>query len=189
VALQRLKDGNLRFCSGRPQRGNQSVARVKELASGQYPFATILGCSDSRVPPEVIFDQGIGDLFIVRVAGNVISPEVLGSLEYAALHLHTKAFVVLGHEDCGAVKAALGSNAERHTEPPEIQTLLAHIDVAIHRAHLVGDGDGADKVTQIVGANAKQSAEELKDAVQKQTSDTVVRAAVYQIGTGKVQWL
>src|SRR5262249_18275080 len=110
AALQRLKDGNLRFASGKLQREHQDLRRVKELAAGQHPFATILGCSDSRVGPEVVFDRGLGDVFIARVAGNVVSTEVLGSIEYAALHLHTKLFVVLGHEDCGAVKAALGDS-------------------------------------------------------------------------------
>ena len=80
---------------------------LANLAKGQHPYATIVGCSDSRVPPELVFDAGFGDLFIVRIAGNVISPEVMGTLQYAAVHLHTPLFVVLGHEGCGAVQAAL----------------------------------------------------------------------------------
>ena len=86
---------------------------LAELAKGQQPYATILGCSDSRVPPELVFDAGFGELFIIRLAGNVISPEVLGTLQYAGVHLRTPLFVVLGHEGCGAVQAALAAKHAR----------------------------------------------------------------------------
>lgn len=106
-ALQRLIDGNERFLAGAARAASPSVETMTRLTRGQHPFATILGCSDSRVPPEWIFDAGLGELFVVRVAGNVLSPEVAGSLQYAGAHLHTSLFVVLGHEGCGAVQAAL----------------------------------------------------------------------------------
>lgn len=188
-AMQWLKEGNLRFSSGRPRHQHQTLVRAKELATGQHPFATILGCSDSRVSPEVIFDQGLGDLFIVRVAGNVISDEVLGSIEYAALHLGTNAFLVLGHEDCGAVKAALSSKQERGTEPAPIQALLAHIDSGIHDAQL--SATSADRVTKAVEANAKHSAAQLKSAFQDRhlAAEAVVQTAIYEVGSGKVRWL
>ena len=106
-ALQRLIEGNRRFVRGEihfPWTREDIFAR---LAKEQRPYAMILGCADSRVPPELIFGAGLGDLFVVRVAGNVLSPEVAGSLQYAGVHLHTPLLVVLGHEGCGAVKAAL----------------------------------------------------------------------------------
>lgn len=107
AALKRLLDGNKRFMQFHPQYPHQSQARLQEVAYSQYPFATLLSCADSRVPAEIIFDQGIGDLFDVRLAGNVVIPEALGSLEYAAAVLGTRLIMVLGHERCGAVTAAI----------------------------------------------------------------------------------
>ena len=105
-ALQRLIAGNERFRQGQAHFPTIYRETLADLARGQQPYATILGCSDSRVPPELIFDANFGGLFILRVAGNVVSPEVMGSLQYAGQHLHTPLFLVLGHEGCGAVKAA-----------------------------------------------------------------------------------
>jgi carbonic anhydrase len=188
-AMQSLKDGNLRFSSGKPTRDHQDMSRIKQVAGGQHPFATILGCSDSRVPPEIIFDQGLGDLFTVRVAGNVVSREVAGSVEYAALHLHTKAFLVLAHEDCGAVKAALSSPKEQSAEPPAIRALLGPIDSALRDTQL--PASGPERVTRAAEANARHSAAQLKEALngQKGGEDLVVQAAVYQVSSGKVRWL
>src|SRR6478752_4268089 len=106
-ALLRLKAGNERFINGTARFPTVQKEILADLAKGQHPYATILSCSDSRVPPELIFDAGFGELFIVRVAGNVISPEVAGSLQYAGRHLHTPLFVVLGHSNCGAIAAAM----------------------------------------------------------------------------------
>src|SRR5436305_621816 len=106
-ALARLIEGNQRFLRGETRRAAFPREALAELAKAQRPYATILGCSDSRVPPEWLFDAGLGELFVVRVAGNTLSPEVAGSLQYAGAHLHTPLFVVLGHEGCGAVHAAL----------------------------------------------------------------------------------
>ena len=100
---------------------------LADLARGQQPYATILGCSDSRVPPELIFDANFGELFIIRVAGNVISPEVMGSMQYAGAHLHTPLFVVLGHEGCGAVKAAVDSKLDAIEHRSRIQILVDNI--------------------------------------------------------------
>src|SRR6187431_941604 len=108
-ALARLVAGNERFVRGEARFPTVQKEILAALASGQRPYATILGCSDSRVPPELIFDAGFGELFIVRVAGNVNSPEVMGSLQYAALYLRTPLFVVLGHTNCGAVGAAIAT--------------------------------------------------------------------------------
>src|SRR5688500_16734260 len=106
-ALQRLIEGNRRFTTGTPWHNQVSRERLMSLASGQAPFAVILGCADSRVPPELVFDQGFGDLFVLRLAGNVYVPSVAGSIQYAHLHLGVSLLVVLGHEGCGAVHAAL----------------------------------------------------------------------------------
>jgi carbonic anhydrase len=188
AGLQRLKAGNLRFSSGKSQHTDQDVRRIKEIAPAQRPFATVLGCSDSRVPPEVIFDQGLGDLFTVRVAGNIVSTEVLGSVEYAALHLHTQLIVVVGHEDCGAVKAALTEASARTSEPPAIQTLLAPIEAVVREAHV--SGTSAAQMTQAVEANANQAAAELRKALQESAKlRLLVRPAIYEVRTGIVRWL
>src|SRR6476659_4847465 len=106
-ALQRLKAGNARFVAGIARFATVQKEILADLLKGQHPYATILCCSDSRVPPELIFDAGFGELFIIRVAGNVISPEIAGSLQYAGRQLHTPLFIVLGHTNCGAVAAAI----------------------------------------------------------------------------------
>jgi carbonic anhydrase len=107
AAISELLQGNKRFSSQKTKQPNRGSFRLKEVAKGQKPFAAILGCADSRVPAEIVFDQGLGDLFVVRVAGNVATPEEVGSLEFGTLVLGAKAIVVLGHGSCGAVKAAI----------------------------------------------------------------------------------
>jgi carbonic anhydrase len=106
-ALNKLREGNKRFADSHPVHPHQDILRRSQLVPSQKPFAAILGCADSRVPPEIIFDQGLGDLFVVRVAGNAVDPFVTGSLEYAVDHLGVRLIVVLGHSGCGAVNAAL----------------------------------------------------------------------------------
>src|SRR4051812_5683661 len=125
-ALARLVEGNERFVRGHARFPTVQKEILAELAKAQNPYATILGCSDSRVPPELIFDAGFGELFIVRVAGNVISPEVMGTLQYAGVHLRTPLFVVLGHDGCGAVSAALAARKGAE-EPARIAVLLENI--------------------------------------------------------------
>jgi carbonic anhydrase len=123
-ALQRLIDGNQRFLRGEPHLGGVPRETLAELACGQHPFATILGCSDSRVAPETIFHVGLGELFVVRVAGNVLSPEVAASIQYAGAHLQTPLLVVLGHEGCGAIQAALATKYEGVQQRSRIQLLV-----------------------------------------------------------------
>src|SRR3954447_12993305 len=114
-ALAKLIEGNRRYAQNKEQHPDETMARRKELENEQHPFAVILSCADSRVPPELIFDQGLGDLFVIRVAGNIADGAVLGSIEYAVEHLGTKLILVLGHENCGAVSAAVaGENASGH---------------------------------------------------------------------------
>jgi carbonic anhydrase len=126
-ALARLMEGNERFlrCAPRFTRAPHEV--LADLVNGQRPFAAILGCSDSRVPPELIFDAMFGDLFVIRVAGNVVSPEVMGSLQFAGRHLKTQLFMVLGHEGCGAVQAALAAKLQGTQESSRIQLLLQNM--------------------------------------------------------------
>src|SRR5436190_22257107 len=119
-ALARLMAGNDRFINGEARFPTVQKDILAELAKEQHPYATILGCSDSRVPPELIFDAGFGELFVVRVAVNVMSPEVMGTLQYAGVHLQTPLFVVLGHEGCGAVEAALAARHARTFQPAHI---------------------------------------------------------------------
>ncbi|MBD1943356.1 carbonic anhydrase, partial [Coleofasciculus sp. FACHB-712] len=107
AALKRLMEGNQRFVQHKAKHPDQSEARIKEIAQAQHPFATLLTCADSRVSAEILFDEGLGDLFDIRVAGNIVTPEVLGSLEYAVAILSTPVIMVLGHERCGAVTAAV----------------------------------------------------------------------------------
>jgi carbonic anhydrase len=126
TALAKLLAGNQRFASQTARQPNQGVFRLQEVAKGQKPFAAILGCADSRVPVEILFDRGLGDLFTVRVAGNVATPEEIGSLEYAAL-LGTQIILVLGHERCGAVTAALANQPV----PGQIGSILEQIQPAI----------------------------------------------------------
>ena len=123
-ALARLVEGNERFVRGKARFPAVKKELLAGLTKAQHPYATIVGCSDSRVPPELVFDAGFGELFIVRIAGNVISPEVAGTLQYAGVHLHTPLFVILGHEGCGAVQAALAAKFEGARERHRIARLL-----------------------------------------------------------------
>ena len=155
-ALLRLKEGNERFVSKKCIHPNQSAPRQADVVKGQQPFAAILGCSDSRVPPEIIFDQGIGDLFIIRVAGNILTEEVLGSIEYGVEHLGIPLVLVLGHQKCGAVQAAVkGGEA-----PGKIHRLVEALHPAVAKAkNLPGD-----LVENAVRANVEQAVELLKES-------------------------
>jgi carbonic anhydrase len=115
TALRQLMEGNNRYVAAKTAHPNQTTARRAEVIEGQHPFAVVVGCSDSRVPPEIIFDQGLGDLFVVRLAGHVLNDEALGSIEYAVEHLGTRLIMVLGHDKCGAVTTAVkGGDAPGH---------------------------------------------------------------------------
>ena len=123
--LDKLKDGNERFMKGHSIHPDESLARIKEIKKAQHPFVTVVSCSDSRIPPELIFDQGLGDIFTIRTAGNVIGDYELGSVEYAVEHLECKLIVVLGHESCGAIQAFLSSGNERHKD--HIQNIIDYL--------------------------------------------------------------
>jgi carbonic anhydrase len=153
-ALQRLLEGNQRFTQQKSQDPHQSMQRLQETAQSQHPFATILSCADSRVAPEILFDTGIGDLFDVRVAGNIVTPEVLGSLEYAVVELNTPLIIVLGHERCGAVTAAIKGQAL----PGNIGTLVAAIKPALDKVKRTSK----DVVETAVVANVQYQVYEMK---------------------------
>jgi carbonic anhydrase len=126
-AIEQLMQGNKRFATQKVKQPNRGSFRLREVAKGQNPFAAILGCADSRVPAEIVFDQGLGDLFVVRVAGNVATPEEIGSLEYGTLVLGAKVILVLGHQKCGAVKATI----EDKPVPGKIGSILEQIKPAV----------------------------------------------------------
>jgi carbonic anhydrase len=190
-ALLRLKEGNERFLAGTGRFVAAQSEILTELAKGQQPFATILACSDSRVPPELIFDAGFGELFVIRVAGNVVSPEIAGSLQYAGQHLRTPLFVVLGHSQCGAVGAALESKLHGTRQLSRIQLLVDSI--------LPGIGDVDLELTpeqmlaQAVEANARWSLRQILETpeARDRRDDESVKlvGAVYDLASGRVRWL
>ena len=130
-ALNRLLEGNARFVSGLARFPTVQKEVLADLAKGQQPYATVLGCSDSRVPPELLFDAGFGELFVISVAGNVLDPAIAGTLQYAGMHLHTPLFVVLGHEGCGAVEAAIAKRFHGAHHHSRIAMLLENIEPAL----------------------------------------------------------
>lgn len=185
-ALQRLLVGNARFVGGHARHPHQSPERRAELSGTQAPIAVVLGCADSRVPPEIIFDQGLGDLFVLRVAGNVIDDMVLGSIEYAVVHLDARLVMVLGHTQCAAVTAtALGDGLEGH-----ITNLARAIQPAVDRASEM-DGDLLDSA---VKHNASMMAAQLRRsqpllAPMVGSGKLTVVAAHYDLASGVVKVL
>ncbi len=183
-ALDKLKAGNKRFVEQKPS--DKALAqRRAATANGQQPYAIILACADSRVAPELIFDETIGDLFVIRVAGNVVDPDVLGSIEYAVEHLGTRLIVVLGHDKCGAVTAALSD------EP-----LHGNLGELIHKVD-GGKGLPADKAAALAEAvrhNAIHQAQEMlskSEPIKKAVDEhqVQVESAVYSLDSGTVSWL
>jgi carbonic anhydrase len=189
-ALARLIDGNERFVQGHARFPTVQKEILAELAKGQHPYATVVGCSDSRVPPELIFDAGFGELFIVRVAGNVISPEVMGTLQYAGVHLRTPLFVVLGHEGCGAVNAALAARTGAR-EPARIALLLDNIMPGLR--DLPPELAPDEEARAAVEANVRWSMHQLHQTpeVQARMVEGVMKlvGAIYELDSGRVRFL
>ena len=190
-ALLRLKAGNERFLAGTARFPTVQKEILADLAKGQHPYATILSCSDSRVPPELIFDAGFGELFIVRVAGNVMSPEVAGSLQYAGRHLKTPLFVVLGHTNCGAVAAAVETTLHGARQPSRIQLLVDSILPGLIDLDLQLTPEAV--LAQAVEANVRWSMRQILETPegrQRQTEGLLkLVGAVYEIETGRVRFL
>ena len=185
-ALARLKEGNQRFVSGRSLHVHEGAALRRQLESGQHPFAIVLGCSDSRVPVELIFDQGFGDLFVVRVAGNVVTDDVIGSIEYARIHLNTQLLVILGHEGCGAVTAALEARNHASSDPHGIQTIVRLIEPAI--ANVDGGVPMPERLGRAVEANVRWELQEWKSLPETRDLSLYTVGAIYDLD-GKVAWL
>jgi carbonic anhydrase len=213
-ALSRLKEGNSRFTAGRPQHpdesteeraymaknsyenagaislgmtSEQAAKRRAELIKSQHPFAIILSCSDSRVPPEIIFDEGLGDLFIVRVAGNVLNDEGLGSIEYGVEILGARLIVVLGHQSCGAVDAAMKTIAAKDKAPGHIQSLVSAIKPVV-------DSTPKSDLDTTIKANVKHVVDALRSSTpilkaRVDSGDVQVIGGYYTLDTGAVTFL
>ena len=184
--LEALIEGNQRFVENRPEAPNQDYVRLKEVSGGQKPLVSILSCADSRVPVEIVFDRGIGDLFVVRDAGNIATPEEIGSLEFGTAILGSKVLMVLGHESCGAVKAALGNKPL----PGQIGSIVAAIQPAIDRAN---QDDSEEFLIKTVKANVLLQIERLNSSPLLynlvQEGKLKIVGGYYNLRTGKVDIL
>lgn len=180
-ALSKLREGNSRFVSGKPA-PKDLVAQRQSLVAGQQPYAIILTCSDSRVSPEHIFDTGLGKIFVVRTAGNIADAIALGSIEYAAEHLGSHLLVVMGHESCGAVKAACGAD---HA-PGNIGAIVKELQPAV-QAGGKDIGKTIEENVKLVIANAKSKSAILSH-LEKEGKLKIV-GAVYSLSSGSVKWL
>lgn len=189
-ALRALKAGNSRFFSGNAKRPELSANERRAQILSQSPFAVVLGCSDSRVPIELVYDQGLGDLFVIRVAGNFIDSSTVGSIEYGVRHLKSHIVVIMGHEGCGAVKAALLPEAEQNKEPASVQYLLNHVTPAVRNMPDIKDKQAFNR--EAVVRNVLRQREILKQnpvissAIKSGT--IMVVGAYYEISSGAVDF-
>ncbi|MEU8244336.1 carbonic anhydrase [Actinoplanes missouriensis] len=185
-ALEAILAGNRRFAAGHPRHPHDTLARVRETATGQHPYVVVLGCADSRVPPEVLFDQGVGDLFDNRVAGNIVDDLLLGSVEYAVEEFTPPLIVVLGHERCGAVSATLTAIRSGTSAPGHIGAIVEALRPIV--TPFVNDPDGVELA---VRANVRAQATalvETSDIVRESVEHgrTAVVGARYDLETGRV---
>jgi carbonic anhydrase len=190
-ALQRLIDGNQRFLNGQAVFPTVQKDILASLARGQRPYATILGCSDSRVPPELLFDAGFGQLFVIRVAGNTLSAEVAGSMQYAGTHLQTQLFVVLGHESCGAVQAAMATKFQGAQHKSHIQLLVDSIVPALSEPDpsLTPAAQLARAVEENVQWTMRQILQSPEGRARQMKGKMKLVGAVYEIQSGRVRFL
>ncbi len=185
-ALRQLSEGNERYVSSRLIHPRQGEERRVEVSRGQSPFAVIVGCSDSRIPPEIIFDQGLGDLFVVRVAGNVLDDIGMGSIEYAVDHLGVSLVVVLGHGKCGAVSATVqGGEAHGH-----IGSIVRAISPALEKAKGL-EGDLTDNTIRVNASRVADQVRSSKPILSKKMEEGALRVAgaYYDIESGKVEFI
>ncbi|MEO5567232.1 MAG: carbonic anhydrase [Gemmatimonadaceae bacterium] len=193
-ALDRLRDGNQRFVANVRDADPFIHTRRAELAAGQQPFAIILGCADSRVPAEIVFDQGLGDLFVIRVAGNIVAPSQIGSVEFAAARFETRLVVVLGHSQCGAITATIEELENPRQHSPGVQSIVDRIRpavAALFDTPLRNDHDAL--VKHAVRANIRASVDHLRHGSQlleQLTEDNglLVVGAEYSLETGVVEF-
>lgn len=190
-ALVRLQEGNERFLRGAARFPTVQKEILADLAKGQQPYATILGCSDSRVPPELVFDAGFGELFVIRLAGNILSPEVAGTIQYAGVHLKTPLFVVLGHEGCGAVQAALQTLRHGTRERSRIEALLHNVLPGL--AGVDPELPWEEQMRRAVEANVRWAVKTIlamPEAQQRKVEGVLkLVGAVYDLTTGRVRFL
>jgi carbonic anhydrase len=183
--LTRLIEGNNRFVAGTPSRPHQDLDRRQSLVAGQQPFAAILSCADSRVSPELAFDQGLGDLFVIRTAGQVVDRAVLGTIQYAVAELKVPLLLVLGHTSCGAVKATLAAHKGAAPTGTAIDALIAAIGPATTEAHTE-----ADPLSAAVESNVAQIVAQLRAAPvlagALDAGNLDIRGAVYDLSSGRV---
>jgi carbonic anhydrase len=193
-ALIRLRDGNRRFVTGvRSLEALLSQTRRAALATEQRPFAVVLGCSDSRVPAELIFDQGLGDLFVIRVAGNIVSPSQVGSVEFAVARFATRLVMVLGHTQCSAVAATLEAVRTPTNQSPNVRSIVDRIRPAVETIIAAGLSDEASVLRQAVRANVRASADHLRHGSALleqliQDDGLLVAGAEYSLETGEVDF-
>jgi len=194
-SLERLREGNRRFVFDVRSDTTTSQTRRRELATGQEPFAIILGCSDSRVPAEIVFDQGLGDLFVIRVAGNIVAPSQIGSVEFAAERYHTRLVVVLGHSQCGAILATVQELGRRSEDQSRnIHSIVDRIRPSVEP--LLGPELGHDLDTLVrlaVRANIRMSANQLRHGSEIleqliEKDGLLVVGAEYSLDTGVVEF-
>jgi len=189
-ALSRLIAGNERYLNGTsvPTPRHETMSK---LLDHQEPFATVLGCSDSRVPPEIIFDTELGELFVIRVAGNVFSPEIDASFQYAAAHLHTPLFVVLGHESCGVVKAALSTRDGGDHDRSKIQLLVDYVIPALPPFN--SQLSSAERTAQAVESNIRWTVDQIVATPEAQSrladGNTKIIGSVFELSSGRVRFL
>ena len=190
-ALGRLIEGNQRFLRGEARSSAFRRETLTDLAKAQRPYATVLGCSDSRVPPEWIFDTGLGELFVIRVAGNVFAPEIAGTLEYAGSYLETPLFVILGHEGCGAITAALATKHEGEQFRSRVQLLLANILPGLPDFDPTLSPE--EQASRAVESNVQWTVRQILDSPEGKARMAERRmkivGAVYEIETGRVRVL
>jgi carbonic anhydrase len=190
-ALARLKNGNRRFMDDKPRHAHAEASWRSHLVETQKPFATVLGCSDSRAPPEFIFDVGFGDLFTIRLAGNIIAEDVIGSLQYAVSHLHTPLVVVLGHEGCGAVAATVEEMLHTAKEPEHIESLIQLIKPGLRGLDLKLNRNAL--LSAAVEANVRWSMQQLAALPEAKRALREKRGAlvggIYELATGRVRFL
>ena len=182
VALAKLHEGNARFVNNTMSTAKPTAARRAETAHAQHPFAIVLACADSRVAPEIVFDQNIGDLFVIRNAGNLVDDHVKGSIEFAVQLFGVRLVVVVGHEECGAVTAALAGPSA----PARVQSLVRDIQPAVQAVK----GKPGDPLQLAVAENARLMAEMIRKEAEfgEAAKDVRIVSAVYDLHSGKVTW-
>lgn len=188
TALGWLKNGNTRFVKGQFRKDGRSKSDIQKLVAGQHPHTIVLSCSDSRVPPEHAFDQGLGEIFVIRVAGQAIDSSVIASIEYAVSHLGTRLIVVMGHTHCGAVKAALGAKPGESSGSSDLDLLVSDIQPRIKGIAKTEDvAEASSQNARLVADDLVGHSKIIADKVH--SGEVVIKSAMYWLNSGNVTWL